>query len=55
MNARPSGRFFKKLEPVPMCDCKLMKLIFTILLLVAGLLVAKNIPELRRYLRIASM
>jgi hypothetical protein len=32
-----------------------MKLTLAIPLLIIGLLVVKNIPELRRYLRIASM
>jgi len=32
-----------------------MKLSLTIPLLIIGILVIKNIPELRRYLRIASM
>ena len=38
-----------------MCPFKLMKLSLTIPLLLIGLLVIKNFPEIRRYLRIASM
>ncbi len=38
-----------------MCASKFMKLTLAIPLLIIGLLVVKNIPELRRYLRIASM
>ncbi len=38
-----------------MCASKTMKLTLTIPLVLIGLLFLKNFPELRRYLRIASM
>jgi len=38
-----------------MCPSKFMKLTLTIPLVIIGFLVFKNLPELRRYLRIASM
>jgi len=40
---------------MPMCASKNMKLSLTIPLVILCLLVAKNIPELRRYLRISRM
>ena len=38
-----------------MCRCNTMKLILAIPLLLAGLFIAFNYPELRRYVRIERM
>jgi hypothetical protein len=38
-----------------MCSCKPLKLSLLVPLVIIGFFAMKNLPELRRYLRIASM